>query len=151
MPIVQTLTNSFKTDLMSGGMNFNTTNRALTLNTQDVFKIALYSSTADLGASTTAYTAVGEISGTGYTAGGKILTITQVPTTGSSTIAYINFADAVWTPAAFSAVGALIYNSSNANRSVAVLSFGGTKTASNNTFTVQFPPVGAGSSIVQIA
>lgn len=153
MPIIQTLTNSFKTDLLSGGMNFNTANRALTLNTQDVFKIALYTSTADLGAATTAYTATGEVSGGGYTAGGLTLTISQVPTTGGtpSTTAFVDFADAVWTPASFSAVGALIYNSSYSNRSVCVLSFGGTKTASNNIFRVQFPPQGVGSSIIQIA
>jgi hypothetical protein len=151
--IIQTLTNSFKTDVLSGGMNFNTTNRALTLDTQDVFKIALYTSLAELDATTTAYIALNEVaSGNGYTTGGQTLTITQVPTTGGSptTTAYINFADAVWTSATFSASGALIYNSSNANRSVAILSFGGTKTATG-TFTVQFPAAGVGSSIIQIA
>lgn len=153
MAIIQTLTNSYKTDLMSGGMNFSATNRALTVNTQDVFKIALYTSLADLDATTTAYTATNEVVSVGeYTAGGMTLTISQVPTTGGTptTTAYINFANAVWTPATFSAAGALIYNSSNANRSVAVLSFGGTKTATG-TFTVQFPAAGAGSSIIQIA
>lgn len=134
-------------------MNFNTTNRALTASTQDVFKIALYTSLAELDATTTAYIALNEVAnGSGYTTGGQTLTITQVPTTGGSptTTAYINFADAVWTPATFSASGALIYNSSNANRSVAILSFGGTKTATG-TFTVQFPAAGVGSSIIQIA
>jgi hypothetical protein len=151
--IIQTITNSFKTDVLSGGMNFNIVNRALTLNTQDVFKIALYTSLADLDATTTTYTALNEVAnGSGYTTGGLTLTISQVPTTGGTptTTAYLNFADAVWTPASFSATGALIYNSSNANRSVAILSFGGIKTAVNS-FTVQFPPSGAGSSIVQIA
>jgi hypothetical protein len=151
--IIQTLTNSYKTDLMSGGMNFSATNRALTASTQDVFKIALYTSLADLDATTTAYTALNEVAnGNGYTTGGLTLTISQVPTTGGTptTTAYINFANAVWTPASFSAAGALIYNSSNANRSVAILSFGGIKTAVNS-FTVQFPPAGVGSSIIQIA
>jgi hypothetical protein len=153
MPIVQTLTNTFKVDLLSGGANFNTTNRALSSNTQDVFKIALYSSLANLDATTTVYTTTDEITGTGYVAGGKTLTISQIPVTGATptTTAYINFADAVWTPAAFSAAGALIYNSSYSNRSVAVLSFGGVKTAANNIFKVVFPPPGVGSSIIQIA
>jgi hypothetical protein len=151
--IIQTLTNSFKTDILSGGMNFSATNRALTINTQDVFKIALYTSLADLDATTTAYVALNEVAnGNGYTTGGQTLTISQVPTTSGTptTTAYISFADAVWTPATFSAAGALIYNSSNANRSVAILSFGGTKTATG-TFTVQFPTAGTGSSIIQIA
>lgn len=153
MAIIQTLTNSFKTDILSGGMNFNTANRALTLNTQDVFKIALYTSLAELDATTTAYTALNEVAnGSGYTTAGLTLTVSQVPTTGGSptTTAYLNFANAVWTSASFSAAAALIYNSSNANRSVAILSFGGTKTATT-TFTIQFPPSGVGSSIVQIA
>lgn len=150
MAILQTLTNSFKVDLFSGGMNFNSANRALTLNTQDVFKVALYTSTADLGAETTAYTTTGEVStGLGYTAGGQTLVISQVPTTGSSTTVYVNFNDAVWTSATFSAAGALIYNSSNANRSVAVLSFGATRTGTG-TFRVQFPPVGPLTSIVRV-
>lgn len=151
MGIVQTLTNSFKTDVLSGGMNFNTSNRALSGNTQDVFKVALYVSSASLGADTVAYTTSGEVpTGLGYTAGGLTLTVSQVPTTGSSTVAYISFANAVWTSATFSAAGALIYNASNSNRSVCVLSFGATKTAAG-TFTLQFPPVGAGTSIVQIS
>ncbi len=134
-------------------MNFSTSNRALTASTQDAFKIALYTSLAELDATTTAYTALNEVAnGSGYTTGGLTLTISQVPTTGGTptTTAYINFADAVWTSATFSASGALIYNSSNANRSVAILSFGGTKTATG-TFTVQFPAAGVGSSIIQIA
>ena len=153
MAITQTITNSFKSDVLSGGMNFSTSNRALTASTQDVFKIALYTSLASLDATTTAYTTDNEVAnGNGYTTGGLTLTVSQVPTTGGSptTTAYINFANAVWTPATFSAAGALIYNSSNANRSVAILSFGATKTAAG-TFTVQFPPAGAGSSIIQIA
>jgi hypothetical protein len=154
MAITQTLTNSYKVDLLSGGMNFNTANRALTLNTQDVFKIALYTSLASLDATTTAYTATGEVAnGGGYTTGGLVLTINQVPVTGATptTTAYINFVDAVWLASTISASGALIYNSSNANKSVAVLSFGGTKTSNNSAFTVQFPPSGVGSSIIQIA
>lgn len=151
MAIIQTLTNSFKVDLFSGGMNFNTINRALTVNTQDVFKVALYTSLADLGASTTAYTTTGEVpAGLGYTTGGQTLVVSQTPTTGASTTVYINFNDAVWTSATFSAAGALIYNSSNSDRSVAVLSFGATRTGAG-TFSVQFPPVGPLTSIVRVA
>ena len=155
MAITQAMTNSFKVDALSGGMNFNTTNRALTANTQDVFKIALYSaSSASLDATTSAYTTTGEITGTGYTAGGNTLSISQIPTSSGtpSTTAYINFANTSWgSTASFSADGALIYNSSNSNKSVCVLNFGGTKTVTSGTFTIQFPTAGTGSSIIQIA
>ena len=150
--IVQYMTSSFKSEILSVQHNFSTGSRTVT--GQDVFKIALYSAaTATLDATTTAYTTVGEIVGTGYTAGGKTLTITQTPTTSGSpsTTAYINFADILWTGATFSADGALIYNSTNGNKSVAVLNFGSTKTVSIGTFTIVFPPAGAGSAIVQIA
>lgn len=156
MAITQAMTNSFKVDILSGGMNFNTTNRALSSNTQDTFKIALYypAASASLDATTTAYTATGEVaSGSGYTTGGNTLTISQVPTSSGtpSTTAYINFSNTSWTSASFSADGALIYNSSNSNKSVAVLNFGGTKTVTSGTFTIQFPTAGTGSSIIQIA
>lgn len=150
--IVQYMTSSFKSEILSVQHNFSTGSRTVT--GQDVFKIALYSAaTATLDATTTAYTTVGEIVGTGYTAGGNALTITQTPTTSGSpsTTAYINFADILWTGATFSADGALIYNSTNGNKSVAVLNFGSTKTVSIGTFTIVFPPAGAGSAIVQIA
>lgn len=150
--ITQCMTTSFKTDVLSGNMNFSTASRTIT--GQDVFKIALYSVAggATLDATTAAYTATGEISGTGYTAGGKTLTISQTPTSSGTptTTAYINFANVVWTGAAFSADGALIYNSSNGNKSVAVLNFGGTKTVTTGTFTVVFPTAGSGAAIVQI-
>lgn len=158
MAITQAMTNSFKVDILSGGMNFNTTNRALTVNTQDTFKIALYypAASASLDATTTAYTTTAEVSssGTGYTTGGNTLSISQVPTSSGTptTTAYINFANTSWgSTASFSADGALIYNSSNSNRSVCVLNFGGTKTVTSGTFTIQFPTAGTGSSIIQIA
>jgi hypothetical protein len=137
-------------------MNFNTTNSALSANTQDSFKIALYTAaSASLDATTTAYTATGEISGTGYTSTGTALTISQVPvSTGSpTTTAYLNFSNVSWSAASFSADGALIYNASRGgtNKSVCVLNFGGTKTVSSGTFTIQFPTAGTGSSIIQIA
>ncbi len=150
--IVQYMTSSFKTEILSAQHNFATAPRTIT--GQDVFKIALYSVAggATLDAATTAYTLTGEITGTGYTAGGKVLTITQTPTSSGtpSTTAYINFADISWTGASFSADGALIYNSTNGNKSVAVLNFGATKTVSVGTFTIVFPPAGTGSAIVQI-
>lgn len=155
MAITQAMTNSFKVDILSGGMNFNTTNRALTVNTQDTFKIALYTSSASLDATTTAYSATNEVaSGSGYTTGGNTLSISQVPVSSGtpSTTAYINFSNTSWgSTASFSADGALIYNSSNSNKSVCVLSFGGTKTVTSGTFTIQFPTAGTGSSIIQIA
>jgi hypothetical protein len=137
-------------------MNFNTTNSALTANTQDTFKIALYTSSATIDFSTTAYTATGEVaSGGGYTTGGNTLAISQVPVSSGTpnTTAYINFTNSTWSAATFSADGALIYNSSRGgtNKAVAVLNFGGTKTVSSGTFTIQFPTAGTGSSIIQIA
>jgi hypothetical protein len=151
MPISQSITSSFKTDLLSGGMNFNTTNRALTLNTQDKFVIALYTTSATLGPSTTAYTATNEVpTATGYTALGKTLTISQVPTLSGAT-ALLDFDDISWTSASFSADGALIYNATNANKSALVLNFGGTKTVTSGTFTIQFPVADASNAIIRIA
>jgi hypothetical protein len=151
MPISQSITTSFKTDILSGGMNFNTTNRALTLNTQDVFVMALYTTSATLGPTTTAYTSANEVpTATGYTALGKTLTVSQVPTS-TSTTAWLDFADISWTSATFSADGALIYNATNANKSVLVLNFGGTKTVTSGTFTIQFPTADSTSAIIRIA
>jgi hypothetical protein len=152
--ITQGLCTSFKLDLLSGGHNFNTSNVARVANTQDQFYIALYSaSVASLDPTVTAYTAVGEISGTGYTAGGQLLNITQVPSNVGTptTTAFINFGTATWTNSTFNADGALIYNVSNNNRAVGVLNFGGTKSVVVGNFSVQFPIAGTGSAIVQIA
>ena len=146
--ITQCMTTSFKVDCLSGAANF-------AAGTPYTYKIALYSvaNGASLDATTTAYTTTGEITGTGYTAGGNVLTISQVPTSSGTptTTAFINFANALWTPAAsFSADGALIYNATTGH-SVAVLNFGGTKTVTTGTFTVQFPTAGTGAAIVQIS
>lgn len=152
MAITQAMTTSFKVDILSGGMNFNTTNRALSSNTQDTFKIALYTSSATLDATTTAYSSTNEItntSGSAYTAGGA--TLTTVAPTSSGTTSYVDFNDVSWSSASFTANGALIYNSSNSNKSVAVLAFGGDKTASNGTFTIQFPTPDASNAIIRIA
>ncbi len=153
MAITQAMTNSFKVDILSGGHNFNTANRALTSNTQDGFKVALYTSTATMDATTTAYSATNEISGTGYTATGTAITISQVPVSSGSpsTTAYVDFADTSWTTATFTANGGLIYNTTNSNKSVAVLAFGSDKTVTAGTFTIQWPVPATGSSIIQIA
>lgn len=124
--IVQTQTTSFKVQVFEGVHNFLT----------DTLKIALYTANADLGAQTTVYTPVEEVVGTGYTAGGEILTGTTVEFYG--TTAYVNFADAVWDPASFTTRGALIYNASKGNKAIAVLNFGNDKTCSG-TFTVTMP------------
>jgi hypothetical protein len=119
----------------------------------DTFKIALYSlaNGANLSSTTTVYSATGEVTGSPYVAGGATLTVSQTPTSSGtpSTTAFVNFANVTWSGAAITADGALIYNSSKANRAVAVLNFGGTKTKTN--FSVTFPIAGTGASIIQIA
>jgi hypothetical protein len=137
-------TNTFKTGLPSGTFNFNT-------GTSQVFKIALYTNAATLNADTTGYTSTGEVSASGYTAGGQILVISQVPTVGSTgTTAYWSFDNAVWTTAVTTR-GALIYKYDGAtNPAICVLDFGADKT-STATFTVQFPAVTNTSAIIRIA
>lgn len=125
--ISQTQTTSFKEELFKGIQNLST----------DTLYIALYTALADIGPDTTAYTTSGEITGTGYTAGGIALTGVTINTYDGTV--YINFNNAVWNSASFTARGALIYNVSKANRSIAVLDFGADKTCSN-TFTITMPP-----------
>lgn len=124
--ISQTQTTSFKEELFKGIQNLST----------DTLYIALYTALADIGPDTTAYTTSGEITGTGYTAGGIALTGVTINTYDGTV--YINFSNAVWNPASFTARGALIYNVSKANRSIAVLDFGANKTCSNS-FTITMP------------
>jgi hypothetical protein len=144
MSLYQTATTSFKIQLAQGLQNFGPTS-------PDTFYIALYAASADLSSSTTAYTSVGEITGTGYTAGGKQLTITVNPTsTTNSTTAYWSFDNVLWSPASFTARGAMIYNSSKSNSSVCILDFGADKTCTNS-FTIQFPTAVASSAILRIA
>jgi hypothetical protein len=132
--------NVFKTGLMNGTFNF----------TSGTFYIALYTNDATLDASTTAYTATGEVVASGYTAGGLALTIAQAPTVGNSgSTAYISFDNAAWT-SALTSRGALIYQSGGGNPAVCVLDFGADKT-STATFTVQFPAVSNTSAIIRIA
>ena len=150
MAITQAMCTSFKVELLSGGHNFNTTNVARSADTADVFKIAMYTSSATLDSTTTAYSVTNEVSGTGYSAGGNTLTISQVPTS-SSTTAFLDFADTTWSSATITANGALIYNSTNSDTAVAVLAFGGDKTSTNGDFSIIFPSADASNAIIRIA
>jgi hypothetical protein len=145
MPIAQTQTTIFKQKLLSGLENF-------AVGTPYTYKIALYTSLATLNASTTVYTTTDEITGTGYTAGGKVLTVSQVPTSDTANnTAFISFANVVWNPASFTAAGALIYNSTT-NAAVAVLDFGGPKVQSAaGTFTITFPTATSTTAILSIS
>ena len=143
MAITQALCTSFKVEILQGIHNF-------TLSTGDVFKLALYTSTASLDATTTAYSATNEVGNSGtYAAGGGALT--NVTPTSSGTTAFVDFADISFTSATITARGALIYNSSKSNRAVAVLDFGSDKVSTSGTFTVQFPVADATNAIVRIA
>jgi|TARA_R110002012_G_scaffold112862_7_gene258727 hypothetical protein len=148
MAIVQTQTTSFKVDLLNGVHNFGTgVVRAAT--TADTFKIALYTSDAVLNATTTSYNASNEASGTGYTAGGNTLTVSQVPTSTDNT-AFLSFSSTSWSGSSISARGALIYNSTQSDKSVAILDFGDTKTTVNQTLTIEFPTANSSSAIIRI-
>ena len=124
--INQTQTTSFKVEVYEGVHDLLT----------DTLKIALYTANADLGAATTIYTATEEVVGTGYTAGGKVLTGATVQSL--DTTAYVSFNNSTWNPAAFTTRGALIYNASKGNKAIAVLNFGNDKTCTT-TFTVTMP------------
>lgn len=134
--IQQGATTIFKTNLLNGDEDFTT----------GVYKIALYTAFADLGPSTLAYSTTNEITGTGYTAGGK--TLTNIPPASSGTTAFISFDNVTWDPASFTCRGALIYNGTTGS-AVAVLDFGSDKTCSN-TFTVTFPSATSTSAIIRI-
>lgn len=138
MAFDQTLTTSFKQDILLGVHDLDT----------DTLKIALYLATADLGADTTVYTATGETSGTGYTAGGNVLMGVTVEISG--TTAFVDFADATWNPANFTARGALIYNVTKSNKAIAVLDFGSDKVATN-TFVVTMPSNTVSSALIRIS
>lgn len=147
MAITSALCTSFKKELLERKHDFNTTSG-------HTFKIALYTSSATLGASTTNYTTSNEVTGTGYTAGG--IALTNIDPTSSGTTAFIDFADATWTSATITAAGALIYNTttdggSATTNAVAVISFGGDKTSTNGDFVIQFPAADASNAIVRIA
>jgi hypothetical protein len=151
MAITQAMATSFKVEILDGIHNFGVgVVRASTA--ADVFKLALYTSSATLGASTTAYTTSDEVSssGTNYTAGGLTLTISQVPTS-SGTTAFIDFDDLTFPSATITANGALIYNATQSNKAVAVLAFGGDKTSTAGNFTIQFPAATSTTAILRIA
>lgn len=141
--ILQTQTSSFKVEILSGYHAFTANFRAV-----DTFKIALYTSAATLDHSTAAYSATNEVSGTGYSAGGLVLT--PIAPASSGRTAYWSFNDISWPSATFTANGALVYNSTQGNRSVFVLAFGNNKTTTAQTFAVAFPPNGATTSVVRI-
>jgi hypothetical protein len=143
MAITQAMCTSFKQALLDGEMDFSS-------DTAQTFKIALYTSSATLDASTTAYSVTNEVSGTGYSAGGNTLTISANPTT-SGTTAFLDFADTTWSSATITARGALIYESGGSNPAVAVLDFGGDKTSTAGDFTIQFPTADASNAIIRIA
>lgn len=151
MAITQAMATSFKIEILDGIHNFGTgVIRAAT--TADTFKIALYTSSATLDATTTVYTTSNEVVGTGYTAGGYTLTISQVPTNGGSgTTAYLSFGNASWTTATITARGAMIYNSTQSNKCVAVLDFGSDKSSTAGTFQINFPTADATNAIIRIA
>ena len=151
MSISQAMVTSFKVQILDGIHNFGTgVVRASTA--ADVFKIALYTSSATLSASTTVYTTTDEVSssGTNYSAGGQTLTISQVPTS-TGTTAWLDFDDVTWASATLTANGALIYNETQGNKAVAVLAFGGDKTSTAGNFTVQFPAATSTTAILRIA
>ena len=147
MAITSAICTSFKKELLERKHDFNATSG-------HTFKIALYTSAANLSAATTNYTTTGEVVGTGYTAGGTVLT--NIDPTSSGTTAFIDFQDASWASATITAAGALIYNTTTdggtgTTNAVAVISFGGDKTSTNGDFVVQFPTADATNAIVRLA
>ena len=143
MAITSAICNSFKVEILKGVHNF-------TASTGDTFRLALYTSSATLGASTPAYTTTEEITGTGYTAKGNALT--SVTPVADGTTAVCDFADTSFTSATFVANGCLIFNdSATGDPAVCAVAFGGDKTVSSGTFTIQFPTAAATTAIVRIA
>ena len=139
MAISQAMATSFKVEILDEQHDL----------AADQLKIALYTSSASLGAGTTAYTTSNEVaSGNGYTTGGEVLGSKSVSSTG--TTAFFDAADPTWTSASFTARGALIYNDANADKAIAVLNFGGDFTVSSGTFRIVFPAAGA-NAIITIA
>ena len=148
MAISQAMCTSFKVELLNGIHAFSTTvDRGDT--SADSFKLALYTSSASLGASTTAYTTSNEVSGTGYTAAGAALT--AVAPTSSGTTAFLDFNDLTFSTATITARGALIYNDTQSDKAVAVLDFGGDKTSTAGDFTIVFPTADSSNAIIRIA
>lgn len=142
MSITSALCTSFKQEILVGTHNF-------TASSGNTFKLALYTSSATLNASTTAYSTSNEVSGTGYTAAGAALT-SVTPTT-SSTTAFCDFADLTFSSSSITANGALIYNDTQSDKAVCSLAFGGDKQSTDGDFTIQFPTADASNAIIRIA
>jgi hypothetical protein len=142
MAITQAMCTSFKKELLEGTHNFKNSGGS-------TFKLALFTSSATLGAATTAYATTNEATGSGYSAGGANLT--RVDPSSSGTTALTDFADLTFSTASVTANGALIYNSSASDKAVIVLAFGGDKTSTAGDFTIQFPAADASNAIIRIA
>ena len=142
MAITSAICTSFKQELLVGTHNF-------TNSSGNTFKLALYTSSATLGASTTAFTTTNEVSGTNYTSGGNALT--NVTPTTSGTTAIVDFADLTFGTATVTARGCLIYNDTQANKAVAATDFGGDKTSTAGNFTIVFPSPTATGAIIRLA
>ena len=143
MAITSAICTSFKVEILKGVHNF-------TASSGDTFNLALYTSDASLGAATTAYTTSNEVSGSGYTAKGNALT--SVTPVADSTTAVCDFADTSFTSASFTARGCLIFNdSASGDPACVVVAFGGDKTVTSGTFTIQFPTADASNAIIRIA
>jgi len=142
MSITSALCTSFKQEILVGTHNF-------TASSGNTFKLALYTSSATLNASTTAYSTSNEVSGTGYTAAGAALT-NITPTTGSTT-AFCDFVDLTFSSSSITANGALIYNDTQSDKAVCTLAFGGDKQSTDGDFTIQFPTADASNAIIRIA
>ena len=142
--IYQSMCTSFKVNLLKGVFNFGT-------GTTQTFKIALYTSAANLSAATTAYSATNESSGAGYTAGGQALSVSVVPTS-TGTTAFLSFSDVTWSATTLTARGALIYKADGlTNPAIAVLDFGEDKQTNAGDFVINFPLADAANAIIQIA
>jgi len=142
MAITQAMCTSFKKELLEGTHNFKNSGGS-------TFKLALFTSSATLGAATTAYATTNEATGSGYSAGGANLT--RVDPSSSGTTALTDFADLTFSTASVTANGAVIYNSSASDKAVIVLAFGGDKTSTAGDFTIQFPAADASNAIIRIA
>jgi|TARA_B110000503_G_scaffold139848_1_gene229224 hypothetical protein len=142
MAITSTLTTSFKVELLTGTHNF-------TNSSGNSFKLALYTSSATLGATTTAFTTTGQASGTNYSSGGSALT--NVTPSATGTTAVTDFNDLTFSTATITARGCMIYNDTNGDKSVATIDFGGDKTSTAGDFTVVFPAKAASTAIIRIA
>jgi len=144
MAISQAMATSFKVEILGGDFDFSS-------GTAQVFKIALYTSSATLGATTTAYASTNEVSGTGYVAAGNTLAISANPAS-SGTTAFLDFSDTTWSTATITARGALIYLANGGtNPAVAVLDFGADKTSTAGDFTIVFPAADSSNAIIRIA